>query len=433
MKNGKMPASMLNGCVKLVPDLKARTQGLHIAHLKLLIELGALVTRVHRIWSFKQGRVLKDFIHDMAARRRDAPDEASKASLKLIVNSIYGKFLERKERGRQIRVHTNLARCRRAALKKTCNMHVKMQMLKKLPTGETSFLGITAHAVRKPIVLDTPRIVGWTVLEYARRHMYNFYYNVLKKIFGDMLEIGYTDTDSIHFRIKWPTDPAEEMHKWNVQCLKDTTPPVFDLSEFERFKESCRPFAGTVGLFKHEQGDAPMVEAAYTASKMYAYRCEENFKDVDTLKGKGVPADALVRTYKTLEAYKEAILENNAPPAKCYAMQSKDHIMQHKIVTKACLTADNDKVFLLSPYASRPLGHCRNNLQESQEGWADHELEADRLLRAMVFTPVDETKNELVDSDAEDSIRESESDSESECVDAEGDESLSDLLDMLND
>ena len=159
------------------------------------------MTKVHRIWSFKQGRVLSDFIDDMAARRRDAPDESTKGTLKNIVCSIYGKFLERKERGRRVRVHTKMINCRRAALKRTCNMNIKVQMLKKLPNGQMSFLGMTAHAPKKPIVLDTPRMVGWAVLEYARRHMYNFYYNVLKKIFGDKIQIEYMDTDSVHYRL----------------------------------------------------------------------------------------------------------------------------------------------------------------------------------------------------------------------------------------
>ena len=118
-------------------------------------------------------------------------------------------------------------------------------------------------------------MVGWAILEYARRHMYSFYYKVLKKMFGEKLRIAYTDTDSIHYSAQWPTDPADDMHKWNLECLNAGKPPVFDLSEFARFKESCRPFAGTVGLMKHEQSNKPYVAGAYAGAKMYAYRCED--------------------------------------------------------------------------------------------------------------------------------------------------------------
>ena len=197
-----LPKSCLNGCEKLVPDLGPRTQGLHIGHAKLLKELGVEFTAVHRIWSFKQGRVLEGFIKDMAKRRREAVDESTKTTLKLIVNAMYGKFLERKERGKQIKIHTCPNKCRKYALKKTCNLNMKIQAHKDLPDGTKSFLGITAHSPSKATVLDTPRMVGWTVLEMARRHMYNFYYNVMKKIFGEKLDIAYMDTDSIHYRIK---------------------------------------------------------------------------------------------------------------------------------------------------------------------------------------------------------------------------------------
>jgi DNA polymerase type B, organellar and viral len=407
LKTNTMPKSMLDGCPKLVPDLGHRTQGLHIAHLKLLLELGIRVTKVHRIWSFRQGRVLSNYIDMLATRRRNAIDESTKSTIKLIANALYGKFLERKERGRIVKIHNNMELCRRAALKKTCGMHVKIQMLKKLPTGETSFMGMTAHHQKKAVVLDTPRIVGWAILEYARRHMYNFYYNVLKKIYGDSVSIAYMDTDSIHYRIQWPHDPAEDMHKWNVQCLKDGKPPVFDLSEFKRFKESCRPFAGTVGLFKHEQGDRPMVEAAYAASKMYAYCCEDHSGEGDnaeddkhTLRGKGVPGWVLEAQFQTMETYKEAILTNNAPPAKFRRMRSKDHVMQHQDVTKVCLTGDNDKAFLLSPYQSRPLGHYKNNLQEALQGWQEFELEEDWLIRKLQFEDIDMRQGPpLVDED----------------------------------
>jgi len=257
-------------------------------------------------------------------------------------------------------------------------------------------------------------MVGWAILEYAKRHVYDFYYNVLKKIYGEKLSITYTDTDSIHYRIQWPRDPAEDMHWWNVKCLQESKPAVFDLSEFDRFKESCRPFAGTVGLFKHEQGDHPMTEAAYTGPKMYAYRCEEKV----TLKGKGVPQAVLERQYRTVEAYKEAILFNNAAPAEFRSMQSQDHVVQHKVITKSCLTADNDKVFMLSPYASRPLGHFKNNLAESVEGWAEHELAEDAALKGLEVELVEEPAI-ILQRDDEDAQTDRE-DSDYEFADDEG-------------
>ena len=194
------------------------------------------------------------------------------------------------------------------------------------------------------------------------------------------------------------------MRKWNDQCEIAGKPPVFDLSEFARHKVSRSAFTGTVGLFKHKQGDNPMVEAAYTAAKMYAYRCEEGEKSKTTLKGKGVPTKALERQYKNVQAYREAILQHNASPAQFRSIQSQDHVPRHKTIVKKALTADNDKVFLLSPHASRPLGHYKNKLEEEDDGWAGYELEdentfsaIDEELKKLVGEPVEQQAFELVD------------------------------------
>ena len=277
---------------------------------------------------------------------------------------------------------------------------------------------------KKATVLDTPRMVGWAILEYAKLHMYDFYYNVLKVIFGDNIKIVYMDTDSIHYIIMGFDAPEDQMYQWNVKCIADEKPPVFDLSLFSKYKKSCLPFAGTVGLFKHEQGDDEMVEAVYTAAKMYVYICKKDEEYVQTMKGKGVPTWALEQQYKTLEVYKQAVLENNAPPVEFRAMRPEDHVMQHRIIRKSCLTADNDKVFLLSPFASRPLGHKDNRLEESLEGWSAFELPEDKVLKALMITIEDETDAVLVDDEkasAEDS--ESDKDEDSEFADDEASDS----------
>ena len=124
-----------------------------------------------------------------------------------------------------------------------------------------------------------------------------------------------------------------------------------------------------------------MVKGAFPLAKMYATVCEEGPEDTKTsLKGKGVPTKALEKQYKTVEAYKDAILKLNAAPAQFRSIQSKDHIPQHKIIVKSALTADNDKVFLVGSKASRPLGHYKNRLGQDVDGWAEHRLPEENLL-----------------------------------------------------
>ena len=103
-----------------------------------------------------------------------------------------------------------------------------------------------------------------------------------------------------------------------------------------------------------------------------------------------------------MEAYKDAILFNNAKPATFQSMQSKDHVVQHKVMMKSCLTADNDKVFMISPFASRPLGLVKNILAESVEGWAEHELAEDAALRSLEVDLVEEPAAILQQDENED-------------------------------
>ena len=44
--------------------------------------------------------------------------------------------------------------------------------------------------------------MGVSVLELSKQFMYDFYYNQLKKEYGDRYELLYTDTDSLLLRIQ---------------------------------------------------------------------------------------------------------------------------------------------------------------------------------------------------------------------------------------
>ena len=44
--------------------------------------------------------------------------------------------------------------------------------------------------------LDKPIFLGMTILDISKLHMYQFYYDVLKKKYHENIELVYTDTDS---------------------------------------------------------------------------------------------------------------------------------------------------------------------------------------------------------------------------------------------
>ena len=44
--------------------------------------------------------------------------------------------------------------------------------------------------------LDKPTVLGMTILDLSKLHMYQFYYDVLKKKYNEHIKLAYTDTDS---------------------------------------------------------------------------------------------------------------------------------------------------------------------------------------------------------------------------------------------
>ena len=63
------------------------------------------------------------------------------------------------------------------------------------------------------VLLDKPIIIGFTILEIAKLEI-NIHYDRLKEIFGDNMQVLYTDTDSLKLSIR-DTNPCELDYRLN--------------------------------------------------------------------------------------------------------------------------------------------------------------------------------------------------------------------------
>ena len=357
-------ASMLKtpGNMKLVPDLGPQDRkAIHIEHAQLLRKHGAVFTALYACYSFDQERVFKSVMEKHSTKRQLSTDEAVRDMEKLCMNSPYGKTLENKRGRRNFNVHTNMDTFRRNA----CFKRTQEFRIQHYCEEDGTFLGVTSSKKTKQIVLDTPRMMGWAILEYAKMVMGGFHYDVMKPLFGEALKLLYTDTDSMYYEIRWPTDPIDYIAEQNERLQ------IFDLSQVARYKDT--PLKNKLGCFKYEGADNKkgiegedneIVEAVFLAPKSYAKRMakEKKGKTLE-IKGKGVPSAVLKENFGcSLDYYKNALLTNKSEVATFRAFRSKDHIIKHCEVTKVALSAENDKVFQLSPTESRPLGHYKNSL-----------------------------------------------------------------------
>ena len=86
--------------------------------------------------------------------------------------------------------------------------------------------GLTAiHSIRSICHLNKPIFLGQSILDYSKYTMYNFYYNVIKKMYpGDRSKLIYTDTDSLVLRLETPDVYQDQLN--NNQ--------YFDLSEYNK-------------------------------------------------------------------------------------------------------------------------------------------------------------------------------------------------------
>ena len=80
---------------KLKPNLRDKVKYVvHYRNQKLYLQLCLLVTKVHRVWTFKQSLWLKAYIYFNTRQRSLAGDSFLKDFFKLMNNSAFGKTQE---------------------------------------------------------------------------------------------------------------------------------------------------------------------------------------------------------------------------------------------------------------------------------------------------------------------------------------------------
>ena len=116
-------------------------------------------------------------------------------------------------------------------------------------------LGWVVKMDGEEIVLDKPTYIGACVVEYAKLHMYELFYDKLKKVF-DEVRLVYTDTDSFIVKVKHP--PEMEDPKVLFDYIKEKSPGLI---------------GGIGGQVKSETGeDDTIAEVIALRSKVYAYK-----------------------------------------------------------------------------------------------------------------------------------------------------------------
>ena len=336
------------GAEKLMPYLGMQKQvGLHIALLKFYVErMGVSFGNVARVWKWRQEAYMRTHILENAEIRNRFPKSDPRNELaKRESNGLYGMHLQNKTEYCNTTIHANHDSFVKAAEKPlTRSFHI-------FDPEEDGFLGLVHKQKGAGITIDTPRLVGWAVLDLSKRQMYFNWYDGVKRVWP-AAQLLMMDTDSFHVKVE-SEDVMGDIARVNAGAYGAFR---IDTSNVERPGAN----SNALGVLKLEYHAA---EFCGVRAKCYS---ELKVDEAAVRKFKGVPSK-VVKKHIMHAHFKEIVLDSaagldngRAKTVEVRSIQSKEHSLEHRISQKKSLAPANDKVYEIDGFRSRPLGHYLN-------------------------------------------------------------------------
>ena len=315
---------------------------------------GLVCSKIHNWFVFEKTYALREYIEMTVKERREAlaAGNAPLANIaKLLGNSLYGKTCENVFRYKKLEVRSPVV---------TPDGRVNNFLANAknfLPIGG-KFL---CHFPNTQVDLSKPIQVGFTVLEHAKRAVYQMITN-LQQTFGDALQLVYTDTDSLLFLVKHWDNP-----KHPLQVLEEQSHLLDFSKETANYPAITDPKnKKKMGLWADETDDKQIAEFVGLRAKTYAVRMTDGS---EKLRNKGV-----MKSAKHLENdrgidysdYRSVLFERNVVKVRQQMIRSKKHNVGMHIQEKIALNGDDQKRFVLSDgIHTVPFGY-RGNLYKDE-------------------------------------------------------------------
>ena len=177
---------------KLVPNFfEKKHHVLHYRNLKLYLELGLRLKKIHRATAFCQSVRMAPYIRFNIEHRRNASNQFESNFFKLLNNATFGKSIENVKCRCVVKLVTQPSQLERLAFKPTfrsCHIiHWKLA-------------GV--HMAKSIIRVHKPIYGGFAILELSKLKMYDFHYNYIAAKYGSWVRILYTNTDSFMYQIR---------------------------------------------------------------------------------------------------------------------------------------------------------------------------------------------------------------------------------------
>ena len=296
----------------------------HYTNLKLYLNLGLKIIKVHKCMGFHQSDYLKSYIDLCARKRKESDGNFGKTLWKNFANCVFGKTIER------IRDYLD------------CKLVTNEDNAKKWITSPrfTSMKIINENLVaifckRIEVTLNKPLFMGFTILEHSKRFMYEtFYFEILPKIHS--ARVLFTDTDSLLLSCE------SNKPQSNINKLKH----MIDFSNYDKsHKKYSNKNANALGYWKDELRGQKMSHFVGLRSKTHAFL----IKDDDGKEHLHTKCKGVCKGYRkkiTFGDYVKCVHSITDHHTVQYHIQSRNHQIRLSKVRKLCYSSFDDKRFM---------------------------------------------------------------------------------------
>lgn len=322
----------------------------YVCHYRILqqaVKHGLIVTKFHKAIKFIQTKTIAPYIDKcMGYRQVPGISEFEIMLWKIFANCTYGKCCQT-DFEREIKLITQYL-IKRKGNHLDGRRLIKDPRFKHFTIINEDFVSIEMQ--KKKVLLNKLTIIGFSILELSKYHMFDFYYDFLKPILKDNITLGYQDTDSYILEVR------------NIDFYKNVVkkyPERFDTSNFEiNNKFGIIPQNPKVpGLFKIEGGSNVIYRTVALKSKCYAIDYGDAIGEVKKLKS----VSKTVTNSLTFADYYETWKNKTTVYSKMYTISSKKHVLSTLEMKKKSLSSEDDKRFVLEDGRhTRALGHYLN-------------------------------------------------------------------------
>lgn len=305
----------------------------HVSALKFYVEMGLIVTKVHKVIRYKQSRWMGGYIDHLAKLRADAEAEGNMMMSKCFkqsMNSLFGKTCE------NVRKHS------------TWEPVTNNKEANKLINGKKEIRGF--EIIHENLVLCDliplwkkfckPVFLGQTILDVSKFVMYRAFYKDIIPRWPTAKLLGM-DTDSFYLLL-------EGTKAENIAHFKQLHDAGFmDTANYPKDHVLYSPRLRKVpGCFSNDYAGDEISEVVFLRAKCYALKFED---DSTKFRLKGVPRRVVLRDIM-FRGYLDQ-LKRQSKPVVCTYNKIQAHAGQYMAtvkITKKAISAFDDKFICLN-------------------------------------------------------------------------------------